>query len=328
MPPPTPLYDVLIIGAGPSGLSTATGLARQLHTTILFTSEIHRNAKTHHMHNVLGWDHAHPSEFRSAGLSNLTTRYKNTIQIQPNPTTIETIRALKSSHQVFEARDAHGHRWYGRKVVLATGVRDLMLDIEGYGECWANGIFHCLFCEGFEERGGESVGVLAIGVLGDPARAVHVARMAGRFARGVTVYTNGDGKVGEGLRGVVEGVSWLRVDERPIVRFEKGEVGMSVLVHLGDGESKMEGFLVHHPHTELNGPFAKQLGLALTEGGEIQTSGPFHETSVPGVFAVGDCATPVKVITQALATGTLAAAGLVAQLQAQPVPEFEGGWEV
>ncbi|PWY93217.1 thioredoxin reductase glit [Aspergillus sclerotioniger CBS 115572] len=311
------LFDVLIIGAGPSGLSTATGLARQLHTAIVFDSGIYRNSKTQLMHNVLGWDHRNPAEFRAAGRADLTDRYA-TIQFQNS--TIETIKQVEAQ-QLFEARDADGHRWYGRKVVLASGVRDLPLGIEGYDECWANGIYHCLFCDGYEERGQESVGVLALAPLNDPPRAVHMARMARRLADSVTVYTHGDVQLAKDIQNAADGPSWLKLDARPIMRFQKGEIGKTVIVHLGlaeTSESRTEGFLVYSPLTELNGPFAKQLALTLTEGGEIQTSAPFHETSVPGVFAVGDCATPYKAVTPALMMGSLAAAGLVAQLQAQP----------
>lgn len=131
------LVDVLIIGAGPAGLSTATGLARQLHTAVVFDSGVYRNAKTQHMHNVLGWDHRNPRELRALGRADLSNRYAS---IQFQNTSIETIQKIDET-QLFQARDANGKEWYGRKVVLATGVRDIPLDIEGFSECWANGMY-------------------------------------------------------------------------------------------------------------------------------------------------------------------------------------------
>lgn len=130
------LVDVLIIGAGPSGLSTATGLARQLHSAVVFDSGLYRNARTSNMHNVLGWDHRNPAELRAAGRAQLTERY-STISFENS--TIESIKRLDEK-QLFVAQDEAGKQWYGRKVVLATGVRDIPLDIEGYDECWANGM--------------------------------------------------------------------------------------------------------------------------------------------------------------------------------------------
>lgn len=65
---------------------------------------------------------------------------------------------------------------------------------------------------------------------------------------------------------------------------------------------------------KLNGPFVEQLGLEVTEQGFIKTSPPFYATNVPGVLAVGDCATPFKAVTQAISMGTFAAGGVVGQL--------------
>ncbi|CAK7206830.1 hypothetical protein SEUCBS139899_009636 [Sporothrix eucalyptigena] len=317
------LFDVLIIGAGPSGLSTATGLARQLHTAVVFDSGVYRNAKTQHMHNVLGWDHRNPAELRAAGRADLANRY-STIQFRNS--TIEVIKQIEGQ-QLFEVRDAEGKHWYGRKVVLATGVRDISLDIEGYSECWANGIYHCLFCDGYEERGQETAGVLALGPIANPPRALHLARMARQLSKSVTVYTDGNEQLANEIQHAAEAssstTSWLTFDSRPIMRFVKGHIARNVIVHFRDtNESKTEGFLVYNPQTEVNGPFTKQLALKLTEGGDIETTSPFHETNVPGVFAVGDCATPLKAVTPAVAMGTLAAGALVAQLQAQPLSDF------
>lgn len=66
----------------------------------------------------------------------------------------------------------------------------------------------------------------------------------------------------------------------------------------------------------MNGPFVKELGLELTEQGDIQTSQPFYSTNQSGVFAVGDCAVPIKAVVQAVATGTFAAGGIIGEIQA------------
>src|SRR6185437_10452876 len=86
------LFDVLIIGAGPSGLSTATGIARQLHTAVVFDSGVYRNAKTQHMHNVLGWDHRNPAELRAAARADLTSRYSSFLY---ETATTERIRQIE-----------------------------------------------------------------------------------------------------------------------------------------------------------------------------------------------------------------------------------------
>ncbi|KAJ5358497.1 uncharacterized protein N7496_010910 [Penicillium cataractarum] len=318
----TLLFDVLIIGAGPAGLSAATGLARQLHTAVVFDSGVYRNAKAQHMHNVLGWDHRNPRELLAAGRADLTNRY-STVQFENS--IIETIKQIKGQ-QLFEAQDTQGQRWYGRKVVLATGVRDIPLEIEGYSTCWTNGIYHCLFCDGYEDRGQETAGVLAMGPIASPPRALHLARMARRLSESVTVYTNGDEVLAKEIQQAAgassDATSWLKFDARSITRFEKGGIAKTVIIHFGETDkSKTEGFLVYNPQTEVIAPFAKQLALTMTEGGDIQTTPPFNETSVSGVFAAGDCATPIKAVSQAVAMGCVTAVGVVVQLQAQPLPD-------
>ncbi|MCJ1348977.1 hypothetical protein MMC31_007210 [Peltigera leucophlebia] len=303
------VLDVLIIGGGPAGLSVATGLARQLYTAVVFDSGNYRNALASHMHNVPTWDHRDPAEFRGAARDDILRRY-NTIQFQN--TTIQSVK--KTSHGHFEATDAQGKVWTGRKLMLATGVRDVYPDVDGYGDCWARGIFHCLFCHGFEVRDSASAGVLAVGGVASVEIALHLGRMANRIVPIVTIYTDGAEELNEQIILALNG-SDIKVDKRRITRLEPGSEQSRVKVHLEDGSIIHEGFLVHKPKTELNGPFAQQLSLELTDQGDIKTTQPFYESSVPGVFAAGDCATPLKAITQALAMGSFGAAGLAGQLQ-------------
>jgi thioredoxin reductase len=174
--------------------------------------------------------------------------------------------------------------------------------------------FHCLFCRGFEERGADSVGVLASGLLTAPGIIAHAASMAKRLAKTATIYTNGNpallGQVREVLRS-----SKISYDDRKIVRLElENATGPGVIVHFADASCKREGFITNHPRVEQRSPFAAQLGLECLPTGEIHVTAPFNETSLTGCFAAGDAATEIKSAVQAIHMGTFAGAGLVAQM--------------
>lgn len=132
----TTLLDVLVIGGGPAGLSVATGLARQLYTAAVFDSGVYRNERAAEMHNFVTWDHRRPAEFREKARDDLLARYQ-TIQFENK--TIESVQ--KTSNGYFQATDASGQVWTGRRLVLATGVRDLVPDIDGYDDCWGKGMY-------------------------------------------------------------------------------------------------------------------------------------------------------------------------------------------
>ncbi|ROV93149.1 hypothetical protein VMCG_08739 [Cytospora schulzeri] len=313
-----PVLDVLIIGGGPGGLSAATALARQLYTAAVFDSGVYRNALTKHMHNVPTWDHRDPADFRAAARADLLARY-DTISFEE--TSIESVR--QASRGGFEATDARGRTWLARKLVLASGVRDVYPEIEGYEDVWARGVYHCLFCHGYEDRGVQAAGVLAIGDVGNVFAAIHLARMAKRLASQVTIFTDGADDLAQQIV-LALGDQSIAVDKRRISKLAKGTQGPSeVIVHFQDGESLAQGFIVHKPKSEINGPFVRQLSLELTEQAVIKTTQPFYESSVKGVFAVGDCATAIPAVTNAMAMGAFAAGGLISQLQSEPSIQSE-----
>lgn len=125
------IHDTLIIGAGPAGLQTALGLARQLYSVVVFDSQQYRNSPADHMHNVLTWDHKAPNEFRTSAQANLLARYR-TVSIRNSR--INNI--AKSEDNTFEAVDDLGTKFVGKTVVLATGVSDVLPDIDGFKELW------------------------------------------------------------------------------------------------------------------------------------------------------------------------------------------------
>jgi gliotoxin/aspirochlorine biosynthesis thioredoxin reductase len=163
--------------------------------------------------------------------------------------------------------------------------------------------------------------VLAIDDLAAVPPALHLGRSAKRLASTVRLYTDGSEDLAKALEAGLheQEKDCILTDTRRIAKLIKGAEGSTVTICFQDGSTPAtESFLVHRPRMELNGPFAQQLGLEISPQGHIQTTPPFGETSVKGVFAAGDCATPGKIVANALATGAFAGAGVAAQLQASP----------
>jgi thioredoxin reductase len=126
------IYDTLILGGGPAGLSTALSLARQLYSVVVFDSRQYRNDPAQRMHNVLSWDHKSPEEFRASARANILERY-DTVDIR----SVGIVRLVEIGEGCFEATDCGGGKTFGKTVVLAMGVADRMMrGVSGFGELW------------------------------------------------------------------------------------------------------------------------------------------------------------------------------------------------
>ena len=317
MPPPinpnptSTLFDALIIGAGPAGLSAALAVCRMKRTAVVFSTNAFRNDRARHAHTVLSRDHQLPGEIRRVGRE----------QIEAYGTTLFVERAVlraRKGRVVFEVEDDGGEVWRGRKIVLAMGTGDVLpREMEGYEECWGESIYQCLFCDGLERRERPA------GMLGWSDMAPHVL---GFFylleLPRVTVFGNGpvcpEGEAAERALAVAK-ARGVVVDERRIRRLVHlpGEEGIEV--QFEDGESTCVGFLQHSPPTEIVGAgLAKDLGVEIVADGfggrVLKTNPPFGETNVKGVFAVGDLVSAMKNVPTAMQQGVSAGAGVAMQL--------------
>ncbi|KAI0174127.1 hypothetical protein BJ166DRAFT_574445 [Pestalotiopsis sp. NC0098] len=304
------LIDVAIIGGGPAGLSAASTLARQLHTAVVFDSQVYRNAKSTSMHMVPGWENKDPKDFRASARSDVLANYST---VEFTNVGVATIEKKDDAH--FLVSDVNGKEWHFRKILLAVGSSNIFPSIEGYEQLWGERIFHCLFCKGYEDRGAASAGVLAVPPLVIPPLIIHMAMDAAQLADQVTLYTHGNEDLAKQLAPISS--AKFSIESRPIKRLVQTSGSKSVIVEFLDGSSKNESFLAHSPQTNVQGPFVDQLGLSLTPMGDLQADAPMHQTSVRGVFAAGDCITPYKVIPGAISSGCNAAVAASAQLHAE-----------
>ncbi|KAI1330941.1 FAD/NAD(P)-binding domain-containing protein [Xylariaceae sp. FL0255] len=286
--------DALILGGGPAGLAVALGIARQLHTGIVFNTSKFRNSGVQHMHNVAGFDHEDPAEFRAKTRNDILKRYDT---ISFHDAGVASVKKLDNGR--FVAVDDAGVVYEGRKVVVASGIRDIMADLPGYSELYGKAIH---------------------GRDGEPHICSAIARMANRLAGSVNIYTNGNADFGAEIRMLLKSTKKFHVENRKIKSLAKdpgaeGEGG--ILVTLEDGVVIKEGFIAHVPESELNGPFAKDLELEIAPQGHINAIPPFFNTNVAGVFAAGDCATILKSVSMATAMGSFVDGGLAHALQAE-----------
>ncbi|KAK5095956.1 hypothetical protein LTS08_007838 [Lithohypha guttulata] len=325
------VYDSLIIGGGPGGLSVALGLGRQNRSCLVISHKHFRNDGIEASHAVLGHDHVHPQTILSRARDQIA-RYQNT-----SYALAEIISAQKVAlpqwrgHEGFKIESREGETWYGKTLALATGVRDLFPSLEGYRENWPRNIYQCLFCDGWERRRSEKA------VLCYPELKMQDVKMAS-MALGqdttknengtakVTILANGpykSDKVDPALVKQLKAVMarGVKLDQRKVIRLEDTtKENEGLYVHLRDHETgEMEkvffAFLVHKPNTQLNARnLIEQLGLEITPGmfGDIiETKPMMPATNVPGVYIAGDAGNVLTHVTTALSTGIGAAGGIV-----------------
>ncbi|PYI01630.1 FAD/NAD(P)-binding domain-containing protein [Aspergillus sclerotiicarbonarius CBS 121057] len=318
--------DVLIIGGGPAGLATALALSRKLHSVLLFDSQEYRNDKTSYMHNVLGFDHVEPAAFRASIHDTLLQRYTtNTIVYR------KIIEAQKLSVDGpgtrFEVTDEDGIKYQGDKLVLATGVRDIMPSIDGYSEHWGQLIFHCMFCHGYEERGVDHAGLLVAEssqLLSHPRVALLLGKMVRRMAGKVTLFTHGNEDTAAALRDAGADAQGFSIECRPIRCLERAHSTadarnvLRVWLRVPGEEASVDiGFLTHIPDTAPANDWTSQLGLEVDAHGVYKQKDATMETTVPGVFVAGDHASMGKDVPNAASNATYVASAIAVQLTAE-----------
>jgi thioredoxin reductase len=132
------LSDAVIIGGGPAGLAAAMALSRACRTVTVFDSQEYRNECAPTMHNVLGHDGQRPELYRAGVVRDMMDKY-NTITFVDTEV-VDVIHIANGRRPVFQAKDRKGTVWYGLKLVMASGSKDILPDIDGYKDLWGRGM--------------------------------------------------------------------------------------------------------------------------------------------------------------------------------------------
>ncbi|KAK5636791.1 hypothetical protein RRF57_012503 [Xylaria bambusicola] len=177
-----------------------------------------------------------------------------------------------------------------------------------------------MFQFGYELRGSSSAGLLAVDGLAQPLQAIMLAKDAIKYTDVLTIYTNDNSELATQLATQLAAsptIGAMSVDDRKILRFSEGTRASRsprVIITFANGTETMEDFIHHRPLTRVANRFIDQLGLVVTPTGDIEAPLPFCRTNVSGVFAAGDCASVMKIIPNAIATGAYAGCGMSREL--------------
>jgi len=139
------MFDVIIVGAGPAGLSAALILGRCRRTILVCDTGQHRNAVSHALHGFLTRDGSNPTEFLQFGREQLQPY--ETVELRHIEVTDVT---YTGTH--FEVMLADGTNATCRKLLLATGVVDTVPSVEGMETYYGRGVYHCPYCDAWEVR--------------------------------------------------------------------------------------------------------------------------------------------------------------------------------
>lgn len=286
------IFDVIIIGGSYSGLAAGMALGRSLRKVLIIDSGEPCNRQTPHSHNFLTQDGSTPQAI--AVLAKEQVSKYETVHFFNGFAT----NGIKNESS-FSIEVATGEMFHAKKLLFATGIRDIMPGIKGFAECWGISVLHCPYCHGYEVRNELT------GVLGNGDGGFEFAQMISNWTPHLTLFTNGVSALTE------EQANLLAKHDIAIVTKEVDEVlhekGRIQHIRFKDGSTQQVKALYARLPFEQHSSIPELLGCALTPEGFIQTDA-LQATSVKGIYASGDNASRLRSVANAVATGTAAGA--------------------
>lgn len=285
------MYDVVIVGAGPAGLSAALMLGRCLRTVLVCDNGHPRNEASGGLHGYLTRDGIHPREFLRIAREQL--RPYGTVELRDVTVT--------SAHCVdgrFKTMLEDGTEVESRKLLIATGVRDKLPDIEGLQEKFGRSVFHCPYCDGWEVRH------QPLAVYGKGEKGYGLSLELTAWTRDVLLCSDGPAEIDDEQRARLAR-NGIAVREEPVVRLEGpgGELERVVFETGPPAERRALFFTTgQHQHS----PLAIQLGCEFNEKGTVRT-GHYESTHLHGLYVCGDASRAVQWVVVAASEGAEAA---------------------
>lgn len=275
------IYDVIIIGAGPAGISAGLYTQRANKKTLIIYNEKSSLEKANKIENYYGF----PNGISGKELYQNGIMQAKNLGIELKKEEVIKIEKIKETFEV----STSNRKYISRNVILATGNKKNTPDIKGIKELEGKGISYCAICDGFFYRGKD------VAVLGSGDYALSEVNDLLNVANKITILTNKK-KVPD-FR-----AEKVKVETRGVIAV-KGENQLES-IELEDGTKlEVDGLFVAQGVAGST-DFARKLG-ALVKDNKIVVSDKM-ETTIQGLYACGDCIGGIYQIAKAINEGMIA----------------------
>ena len=294
-------YDVIVIGGGAAGLSGALALVRSRRSVLVIDDGTPRNAPADGVHNFLTRDGVPPAEIYAIG--------RKEVQGYGGEFVDGTVTTARRDDDGSFTVEADGTTYRGRRLLVTTGLTDVLPDVPGLAERWGKDVVHCPYCHGWEVRD------QAIGVLATSPMAVHQVQLFRQLTDDVTLFLHTAPEPTEEqweqlaargiavVQGKVEEVE-MSDDKLTGVRLEGGKVVPLQALAVQTTVRARAGFLAD---LGLEATMVEANGLEVGTAIQVDAMGA---TAVPGVFAAGNVSNPMAQVMPSAAAGLMAGAGI------------------
>ncbi|MCR4435385.1 MAG: NAD(P)/FAD-dependent oxidoreductase [Clostridiales bacterium] len=279
------MYDAIIIGKGPAGISASLYTARSNLKTLIIGKDDSALRRALKVENYFGFAGVVKGEdILEAGI-------RQALRLGVDIIDDEVIAIEKNDFfEVTTGKDTYS----SKAVLLATGQVRKKISIENLKEFVGKGVSYCSTCDGFFYNN------LKVGVLGYKDYAVHEALELLAYTKDITIFTNG--RKLELSDKYIDNIKEFKINAKPVTRVSGSDFLQRI--HFDDGTSEdIDGIFVAYESAS-SSDFARKLGV-LADGDSIVVD-KYQQTNLEGLFAAGDCTGGLRQIATAVGQGAMA----------------------
>ncbi len=274
METPPGLYEVIIVGGGPSGLSAALVLARCCRKVLVIDAGRPRNWASHSVGGFLSRDRIHPKELLRLGREEL--KAYPCVEVRDG----EVLQVAKLGERFHVTVAGQAQPLEARRLLLATGLVDELPPIPGIEAFYGNSVFHCPICNGWDVRD------QPLAVYGTDLDGAELASEMLAWSDDVVLCTQGSPDVPEEWRARLR-ERGVRVIDRKITRL-LGDGGQLECIYFETGEPLARRALFFSSPQHQQSGLPASLGCKFAEDGTVQKAGVCEATNIPGLYVAGN----------------------------------------